>query len=222
LHVIEDTAQAIGADYYFSDKSSKKAGTIGTIGTTSFFPSKNLGCFGDGGALFVSDDELAEKIRMIANHGQKQKYYHDIIGVNSRLDTLQAGILSVKLKQLDHYSKTRNEVASFYDNAFKNKDKIITPVRMAYSSHVFHQYTLIIKQGNRDEIKAKLAAKGIPTMVYYPVPLHLQEAYKYYPVHNVLSVSENLCNLVLSLPIHTEMTEDELDYISFSVLQVLG
>lgn len=221
LFVIEDAAQALGADYYFSDNKSKKAGTMGTIGTTSFFPSKNLGCFGDGGAVFVSDDALAEKIRMIANHGQKKKYYHDIIGVNSRLDTLQAAVLSVKLKQLDHYCKKRNEVADFYDLAFKNEERITPPIRLPYSNHVFHQYTIKVNPSSRDKLKEKLAERGIPSMIYYPVPVHLQEAYKTYDSKENLNVSESLCKSVLSLPIHTEMTEDELNYITSNVLKAL-
>lgn len=221
MFVIEDAAQAIGADYFFADKSSKKAGTMGTIGTTSFFPSKNLGCFGDGGALFVSDDALAEKIRMIANHGQKKKYYHDIIGVNSRLDTLQAAILTVKLKHLDHYSEIRNKVAEYYDTAFKDEKRIIIPTRTSYSNHVFHQYTIKLNGYNRDKLKEKIAQKGVPSMIYYPVPVHLQQAYKTYTSLQNLEVSEHLCKCVLSLPIHSEMTNDELHHITSIILSAL-
>lgn len=218
IYVIEDTAQAIGADYTFSDGTIKKAGTIGTIGTTSFFPSKNLGCYGDGGAIFTNDDALAEQLRMIANHGQKVKYYHDIVGVNSRLDTLQAAILSVKLKRLDDYCLSRNNSANFYDAELGTLEAVTIPKRSPSSTHVFHQYTLKCNGFDREELKEYLQAQGIPSMVYYPVPLHKQKAYKHYR-HNqgTFPVSEKLSEQVLSLPIHTEQSDSELQYITDTV-----
>lgn len=214
LKVIEDTAQAIGADYTFSDSRKAKAGTMGDIGTTSFFPSKNLGCYGDGGAMFTNDDTLAEKLQMIANHGQKKKYYHDSIGVNSRLDTLQAAILSVKLKHLDAYCNARNKVADRYDEVFRNHRNIIIPARSNNSTHVFHQYTIRLKGASRDDLKKFLEQKNIPTMVYYPVPLHLQKAYQEYGYkEGEFPVAEMLCKEVLSLPIHTEMQTEQQEYI---------
>jgi UDP-2-acetamido-2-deoxy-ribo-hexuluronate aminotransferase len=212
IAVIEDTAQALGAEYTFSNGRRKKAGTMGTVGTTSFFPSKNLGCFGDGGAVFTNDKVLGEKIRMMANHGQKQKYHHDVIGVNSRLDTLQAAILLVKLKHLDDYARKRNEVATFYDQSLKDVPGIDLPMRSRNSTHVFHQYTL--KSERRDELKHYLEENGIPTMIYYPVPLHFQKAYQQ-PGFSTGSfpITENLSKTVLSLPIHTEMKENEMIYI---------
>ncbi|OOG71191.1 DegT/DnrJ/EryC1/StrS aminotransferase family protein [Algoriphagus sp. A40] len=214
LKIIEDTAQAIGAVYTFSDGRKAQAGTIGDVGTTSFFPSKNLGCYGDGGAMFTNDSELAEKLRMIANHGQKKKYYHDSIGVNSRLDTLQAAILRVKLKHLDRYSSSRNEVAARYDQAFLNHQNIKTPKRAANSTHVFHQYTIQVEGASREDLKNFLQEKGVPTMVYYPVPLHLQQAYLQYGYQQgEFPVAENLCKKVLSLPIHTEMEPEQQEFI---------
>jgi UDP-2-acetamido-2-deoxy-ribo-hexuluronate aminotransferase len=212
LYVIEDTAQALGAVYTFADGRQKRAGTMATIGTTSFFPSKNLGCFGDGGAIFTNDAALGEKIRMMANHGQKIKYHHDLIGVNSRLDTLQAAILIVKLKYLDEYAGRRNAVADFYDQALQNVKGLKTPVRTKNSTHVFHQYTLQVER--RDELKSHLEKTGIPTMIYYPVPLHFQKAYKRQGFgEGSFSITENLSKTVLSLPIHTEMKEQEMSYI---------
>jgi len=213
LKVIEDVAQALGAVYSFSDGAKKSAGTMGTIGTTSFFPSKNLGCFGDGGAMFTQDKALAEKIKMISNHGQKIKYHHDSIGVNSRLDTLQAGILLAKLKHLPEYERSRNDVANFYDHALAGISHVKTPVRVKYSTHVFHQYTICV-QDRRDELKAFLEKNEIPTMIYYPVPLHLQKAYQRsgFGVGS-FPVTEQLSKSVLSLPIHTEMTKTQLNYI---------
>jgi UDP-2-acetamido-2-deoxy-ribo-hexuluronate aminotransferase len=214
LKVIEDTAQAIGAVYTFSDGVQKQAGTMGDVGTTSFFPSKNLGCYGDGGAMFTNDPELAEKLRMIANHGQKRKYHHDSIGVNSRLDTIQAAILGVKLKHLDRYSSSRNEVASRYDEAFQEHPNVVIPKRATNSTHVFHQYTVKIEGVSRDELKDFLQEKGVPTMVYYPVPLHLQKAYMEFGYQEGdFPVSEALCKKVLSFPIHTEMNQEEQNYI---------
>ena len=218
LFVIEDTAQAIGAKYTFRNGTIMEAGTMGNIGTTSFFPSKNLGCYGDGGAIFTNNDELAQKIKMIANHGQSKKYQHDIVGVNSRLDTLQAVVLNIKLKHLDEYCKARNKVAQYYDNNLREIQGITIPKRVPNSTHVFHQYTIKIADNKRDELKNFLFEKGIPSMVYYPIPLHFQKAYQNndYP-KGVFPVAEDLCNRVLSLPIHTEMNEIELQYITSSI-----
>lgn len=215
LKVIEDTAQAIGSVYTFSDGRKAQAGTMGDIGTTSFFPSKNLGCYGDGGALFTNDEHLAIKLKMIANHGQKRKYYHDSIGVNSRLDTIQAAILSVKLKYLDQYSKARLMVADAYDQGFASNSMLVTPARSSKSTHVFHQYTLKLNSSiNRDDFKVYLEKAGIPSMVYYPLPLHLQKAYlEYGGKEGDFAVSEDLCKRVISLPIHTEMNEEMISYI---------
>ena len=214
LHVIEDAAQSLSADAIFKDGKRKKSGTIGTIGTTSFFPTKNLGCFGDGGALFTNDEKLAEKIKMIANHGQKIKYQHDLIGVNSRLDTLQAAILKVKLTYLDEYSNARRQVASHYDQAFSGLEQVHLPFRAAYSTHVFNQYTLRIDHGRRNEFKRYLEQEGIPTMIYYPIPLHLQKAFRRseYP-EGSFPVTEELSKSVISLPIHTELSEDQINFI---------
>jgi len=214
IKVIEDTAQAIGSVYTFADGRKAQAGTMGHIGTTSFFPSKNLGCYGDGGAIFTQDELLAEKIRMIANHGQRKKYYHEIIGVNSRLDTLQAAILNVKLQHLSRYSASRNKVADRYDQAFINHPHLRIPERMPNSTHVFHQYTVQLEGVDREEFKTFLAENGIPSMVYYPVPLHLQEAYLGFGNEKgEFPVAELLCQKVISLPIHTEMNQDEQEYI---------
>ncbi len=214
LHVIEDTAQALGATYTFSDSRKMRAGTMGTIGTTSFFPSKNLGCYGDGGALFTRDKELAEKIKMMANHGQRIKYHHDVIGVNSRLDTLQAAILNVKLNYLSEYEQARNKVANYYDAELASINDLEIPKRSIHSTHVFHQYTLKIKNGQRDVLKKYLEDKGIPTMIYYPVPLHLQKAYKRPGFEEgSFPLTESLSREVISLPIHTEMVEEQQHYI---------
>jgi UDP-2-acetamido-2-deoxy-ribo-hexuluronate aminotransferase len=214
LFVIEDVAQALGADYTFSNGEVKKAGTMGTIGTTSFFPSKNLGCFGDGGAVFTNDKSLAEKIKMIANHGQEIKYQHDIIGINSRLDTLQAAILLVKIKYLSEYTRKRNEAARFYDSQLSGCSFIETPFHACHSTHVFHQYTLKVKNIDRNHFKKYLEGNGIPAMIYYPIPLHFQKAYsrKEFGIGS-FPVTEQLSKTVISLPIHTEMTEEELTYI---------
>lgn len=224
LHVIEDNAQAIGADYTYSDGRKQKAGTIGTVGSTSFFPSKNLGCYGDGGALFTNDDALAKKIRMVANHGQSVQYVHDEVGVNSRLDTLQAAVLDVKLKHLDEYAASRRAVADYYDKAFAGLKNVVTPVRAANSTHVFHQYTLKLQNGlHRDEVRKALEAKGIPSMVYYPIPLHMQNAYKDERYgEGAFPVTEQLCKQVLSLPIHTECTTEELEYIVQNFKEIAG
>ena len=220
LYVIEDTAQATGADFFFTDGSAGKAGTIGNIGTTSFFPSKNLGCFGDGGALFTNDDDLASKLRSIANHGMKQRYHYDDIGVNSRLDTLQAAILRVRLRYLDRHNSARRAVASRYDSAFSECRYITVPGRVPYSSHIFHQYTIRVKDGRRDELRNYLGEKKIPSMVYYPGPLHTQKAYRYLGYgENDFPVTGTLCREVLSLPMHPEMEDDQLDYIIHNVLK---
>lgn len=213
LFIIEDAAQALGAEYIFSDGTRKKAGTIGTIGTTSFFPSKNLGCYGDGGAIFTDDAVLAEQIRMIANHGQRVKYHHDIIGVNSRLDTLQAAILKVKLAHLTDYAQSRSDVADYYDRNLP-AEVLDTPVRVKSSTHVFHQYTVKVKTGRRDELQKHLAVNGIPSMIYYPVPLHLQKAYKKHGCQEgSFPIAERLSKSVISLPIHTEMDQEQLELI---------
>lgn len=218
LYVIEDNAQAIGAEYTFSDGHKAKTGTMGTIGCTSFFPSKNLGCYGDGGAIFTNDDALAERIHMIANHGQRVKYHHAVIGCNSRLDSIQAAVLDVKLRHLDEYGKARYEAASYYTKqlkAFDPEEKFfITPKELPNSTHVYHQYTLKIKNGKRDELKNFLAEKGVPSMIYYPLPLQEQEAFK--PITRsgeALDKSRECAYSVLSLPIHTEMTKEVQDIV---------
>ena len=219
LYVIEDAAQAFGAEYYFSNGETAKAGSMGTIGTTSFFPSKNLGCYGDGGAVFTQDPELGERMRMIANHGQRVKYHHDIIGINSRLDTLQAAILQVKIKYLDEYAAKRSSVADYYDNEFAGHDAIKTPVRSSKSTHVFHQYTIQVPESDRETLRLHLQGQQIPTMIYYPVPLHMQKAYRRDGFgEGSFPITERLSKTVLSLPIHTEMTVEQLEYISKAVL----
>ncbi len=223
LYVVEDTAQALGASYNFANGSSKMAGTIGHIGTTSFFPSKNLGCYGDGGAIFTHDNELALTMRGIVNHGMYKRYYHDVLGVNSRLDSIQAAILKVKLPKLDTYNSNREKAATYYDNAFINQEHIKIPERGSYSNHVFHQYTLRIGDGRRDELKAHLESKGIPSMIYYPVPLHQQKAYKHSDYKDEdFPNTMLLAEAVLSLPMHSEFTEDQLQYITESVLEFFG
>ncbi|TRX34804.1 DegT/DnrJ/EryC1/StrS family aminotransferase [Flavobacterium sp. ZT3R18] len=218
LFVIEDNAQAIGATYTFSDGRTAKTGTIGHIGSTSFFPSKNLGCYGDGGALMTNDDELAQKMRMIANHGQEKKYYHKVLGCNSRLDTIQAAILNIKLKHLDNYSQARNQMASFYDTAFATIEEIQVPKRQANSTHVFHQYTMKIKNGKRDELQKFLSEKGIPSMIYYPLPLYRQEAFQQFVDSDFkLPITESLCDEVISLPVHTEMELESMEYVCSQV-----
>ena len=214
LFVIEDTAQAIGADYK-KGKLNKKAGCIGNIGCTSFFPSKNLGCYGDGGAIYTNDDTLAEKLRRIVNHGSKIKYYHDSIGVNSRLDTIQAAILDVKLKYLDNYNNARRLAADYYDNNLREIDEVTIPKRNTDSTHTFHQYTLQINnEENRDALKKYLNDKGIPAMIYYPVPMHLQKAYKDSRYKDGdFPVTEKLCKTVLSLPMHTELDNNQQNVI---------
>jgi len=220
LFVIEDVAQALGADYIFADGSKKKAGTIANVGCTSFFPSKNLGCYGDGGAMYTNDDELAAKLRMIAHHGQSKQYIHDVLGVNSRLDTIQAAVLKVKLKQLDNYAKARNNAADFYDKAFANHPKIKTPARAKFSTHVFHQYTLKLNGVDRDKLREFLAERNIPSMIYYPIPLHKQNAFKSNRnVESDFPVTMKLCANVISLPMHTELSNETLKFITDSVLE---
>ncbi|WP_255039036.1 DegT/DnrJ/EryC1/StrS family aminotransferase [Lacihabitans soyangensis] len=218
LKVIEDTAQAIGAEYRFSDGESRKAGCIGDIGTTSFFPSKNLGCYGDGGAVFSNNLELAEKMRMVANHGQSVQYVHDIIGINSRLDEIQAAILRVKLQQLDDFALRRNLVANHYDKELSQIEYLEIPYRQANSTHVFHQYTIKVKNNLRNDLKDYLKSKEIPAMIYYPKPLHKQKAFENLgKIVGNLEVSSQLCSEVLSLPIHTEMNLEQLNYITDSI-----
>ena len=217
LHVIEDAAQALGAEYTFSDGGRRKAGTMGIVGTTSFFPSKNLGCYGDGGAIFTNDRVLAEKVKMIANHGQRIKYHHDIIGVNSRLDTLQAAILQVKLKYLDLYTEARNKVADYYDKNLIT-DRLQIPARAENSTHVFHQYTVKVNGSHREDFQKYLTSNNIPSMIYYPVPLHFQKAYRRNGFEEgSFPVTERLSKSVISLPIHTEMDADELASISDTI-----
>lgn len=223
LFVIEDNAQTIGGDFYFSDGSIKKTGTIGTVGTTSFFPSKNLGAYGDGGAIITNDDELANKLRMVANHGQTKRYYHEMVGCNSRLDTMQAAILEIKLKYLDQYIDARRKVADYYDNAFKNCDKLITPFRAPNNRHVFHQYTLKLEGVDRNALNEHLAANSIPSMIYYPVPAHRQKMFASYRSSEInLPVTDWLTERVISLPIHTEMEEEQLRYITSTVLNFIN
>ncbi len=223
LYVIEDVAQAIGADYTFSNGVSKKAGTIGTIGTTSFFPSKNLGCYGDGGAIFTDDDELAARLKMVANHGQQKRYYHEVVGCNSRLDTVQAAILNIKLKQLDEYIAARTKAADFYDKAFAGHPKITTPYRASYQKHVFHQYTLILEGVDRDGLNEFLASKGIPSMIYYPVPGHKQKMFESFDLQvQNMEVTDWLTERVISLPMHTELDEEQQNFIATSVLEYIN
>ncbi len=219
IYVIEDNAQAIGAVYQFADGSKKRAGSIGHIATTSFFPSKNLGCFGDGGALFTNDDDLAGKIRMISNHGQSKRYYHDRIGVNSRLDSIQAAVLNVKLKYLDEYASSRNTAALYYDENLTEVEQLKIPVRSPKSNHVFHQYTLRLLDGSRDDLVAYLKSKGIPTGVYYPLPLYNQKAFEKFVPHDFsLPIADQLCKEVFSLPIHTELSYEIQDQIMGELL----
>ena len=229
LYVIEDTAQAIGADFTFSNGLVKKVGAIGTIGTTSFFPSKNLGCYGDGGAIFTDDDELAHTIRGIVNHGMYERYYHDVVGVNSRLDSLQAAVLRLKLPHLDDYCQARREAAKYYNNGFRSNPSIITPVAEkcgeicdTCNCHVFHQYTLKITNGKRDELHKHLLEKGIPNAIYYPVPLHKQKAYldDRYREEN-FKVTNELVKTVISLPMHTELDKDQQDLIIATILNFM-
>ncbi|HEY8970443.1 MAG TPA: DegT/DnrJ/EryC1/StrS family aminotransferase [Puia sp.] len=222
LYVIEDNAQAIGSDYTFGNGALKKTGTIGTIGTTSFFPSKNLGCYGDGGAIFTDDDALASRLKMIANHGQSRRYYHDLVGCNSRLDSIQAAVLNVKLKSLDAYIAARRSAADFYDDAFKAHPKITTPYRAPYSHHVFHQYTLVLEGVDRNGLNEFLAGKNIPSMIYYPVPAHRQKMFAAFGGGDwSLPVTDWLTERVISLPMHTELDREQLEYITRSVLEYI-
>ena len=220
LFVIEDNAQAIGADYTFSNGTKKKSGTMGNVGTTSFFPSKNLGCYGDGGAIFTNDDDLAHTIRGIVNHGMYKRYYHDVVGVNSRLDSLQAAVLQIKLPLLDSYCDARRNAANFYNDAFAKCDKIETPVTSDFSTHVFHQYTLKLKGIDRDALHKHLLDKGIPNAIYYPVPLHKQKAYQdsRYKEED-FKVTNELCKTVISLPMHTELDHEQQQFIVDAILE---
>ncbi|MBP7982388.1 MAG: DegT/DnrJ/EryC1/StrS family aminotransferase [Kaistella sp.] len=221
LHVIEDNAQAIGADFTFSDGTVKKSGTMGILGTTSFFPSKNLGCYGDGGAIFTNDDELAHKIRGIVNHGMYERYYHDEVGVNSRLDSIQATVLRKKLPLLDTYNEARRKAADYYDEAFAGNPNILTPKRAENSTHVFHQYTLRILNGKRNELQQFLAEKEIPAMIYYPVALRKQKAYFQESDPKDFVNTDQLLDQVISLPMHTELDEEQLKYITDAVLEYM-
>ena len=223
LYIIEDACQAIGAQYTFSNGETKQAGTMGHIGCTSFFPSKNLGCYGDGGAIFTNDDELAARMQAIANHGMVVRYHHDMIGVNSRLDSIQAAVLDAKLPHLDEYIAARQQAAEYYDNAFASNEKVLIPCRAPHSTHVFHQYTLRVIGADRDSLREGLAEKGIPAMIYYPVPLHQQKAYldpRY--KDGDFPIAERLAACVLSLPMHTELDEEQLEYITSTVTELLG
>ncbi|HEU4575216.1 MAG TPA: DegT/DnrJ/EryC1/StrS family aminotransferase [Chitinophagaceae bacterium] len=223
LAVIEDNAQAIGCDYQFANGKKMKTGTIGHIGATSFYPSKNLGAFGDGGALFTNDDQLAERMRMIANHGQQKRYYHEMVGCNSRLDSIQAGILDIKLKYLDDYIAARRKAADFYDQQFAGHPNIKTPYRAPYSYHVFHQYTLVLEGADRDKLKEYLEQQKIPSMIYYPVPGHKQKMFEKFNVASLpLQVTDWLTERVISLPMHTELDEEQLNYIADHVLNFIN
>lgn len=223
LFVIEDNCQAIGSDYIFNDGTRKKGGVIGHVGCTSFFPSKNLGCYGDGGAIFTNDDNLASELRVIVNHGMTVRYYHDLIGVNSRLDSIQAAILRVKLKHLDEYAAKRRAAAGYYDHAFAGNPRLKTPVRYPKSTHVFHQYTLVVSNIDRKSLIDFMASREIPVMIYYPVPLHLQKAYldpRY--KEGDFPVTEDLSEHVISMPMHTELDEEQLAYITSSLLEFIN
>ncbi|UEG51315.1 DegT/DnrJ/EryC1/StrS family aminotransferase [Ferruginibacter lapsinanis] len=223
LYVIEDNAQAIGCDYTFSDGTVKKTGGIGHIGTTSFYPSKNLGAYGDGGAIFTNDDALADKLRKIAAHGQSKRYYHDLVGCNSRLDAIQAAILDIKLNHLDEYIAARRKAADFYDKAFVNHPKVTVPYRAAYSKHVFHQYTLVLEGVDRDALSAFLAERGIPSMIYYPVPCHKQQMFEAFGGSSYnLEITDWLTERVISLPIHTELDEEQQNFIVENVLEFIN
>jgi UDP-2-acetamido-2-deoxy-ribo-hexuluronate aminotransferase len=223
IPVIEDNAQAIGGSYTYADGTVKKTGTMGKVGTTSFFPSKNLGCYGDGGAIFTNDSDLAEKMAMIANHGQKVRYYHEMVGCNSRLDSMQAAVLRIKLRNLDDYCNRRRKVADYYDAAFASHPGIITPARFGYSHHVYHQYTLQLEGADRDAVHTALAERKIPSMIYYPVPCHKQNMFKALGGADFnLPATDYLQDRVISLPIHTELTEEELSFITTNFLEVVS
>jgi len=220
LYIVEDACQSIGSVYTFNNGQKIQSGCMGDIGCTSFFPSKNLGCYGDGGAIFTNNDELAKKMRIIANHGMEVRYYHDVVGVNSRLDSIQAAVLDVKLKYLDDYIKARQQAADYYDKAFAGNPKITIPVRNAKSTHVFHQYTIKLNGVDRGALQKALAEKEIPAMIYYPVPLHLQKAYKDERYKSGdFPVAERLCACVLSLPMHTELDNEQLEYITKLIIE---
>jgi dTDP-4-amino-4,6-dideoxygalactose transaminase len=222
LKVIEDGAQSIGSIFKFSNGESSHSGTMGDFGCTSFFPSKNLGCYGDGGALFTNNDNLAETARMVVNHGMKVRYYHDEIGINSRLDSIQAAVLSVKLKQLNEYNNARRKAANYYDEAFKDISEIATPFRVENSTHVFHQYTMKMKGVNREAMQKYLMDNGVPAMIYYPVPLHQQKAYQDSRYSDGdFPIAEKLASEVLSLPMHTELSEEQLMYITGKIKEFL-
>ncbi len=222
IHVIEDNAQAIGSEFTFSDGTVKKSGTMGILGTTSFFPSKNLGCYGDGGAIFTNDDELAHKMRGIVNHGMYERYYHDEVGVNSRLDSIQATVLRKKLTLLDTYNEARRKAADYYDEAFADCAEILTPKRADYSSHVFHQYTLRILGGKRNDLQKFLTEKEVPAMIYYPVALRKQKAYFQDSNDADFVNTDKLLEQVISLPMHTELDDEQLKYISDAVLEFMN
>lgn len=223
LFVVEDNAQAIGADFTFNDGTVKKAGTIGHIGCTSFYPSKNLGAFGDGGAIFTDDDQLGEKLQMIANHGMKVRYYHDLVGCNSRLDAMQAAILNIKLKHLDEYAAARQAAAAYYDKAFEGCNKITVPVKASNSTHVYHQYTIILNGVERDGLINYLSGRGIPAMIYYPLPAHKQKMFQEFNVETLeLPITSWLNDRVLSLPIHTELDDEQLKYITDAILEFIN
>ena len=223
LFVVEDNAQAIGCDYIMSDGTRKKTGSIGTIGCTSFFPSKNLGCYGDGGAIFTDDDALADRLKMIANHGQIARYYHEVVGCNSRLDTIQAAVLNIKLKKLDEYIAARQKVAEFYDKAFAGQSEITTPFIASYCNHVYHQYTLKLEGVDRDGLNKYLAEKQVPSMIYYPVPAHRQKMFDAFGGSDYkLPVTDWLTGRVISLPMHTEMDQEQLKFITTQVLDYIN
>jgi dTDP-4-amino-4,6-dideoxygalactose transaminase len=223
LFVIEDACQAIGSDYTFSDGTVKKAGTMGDIGTTSYFPSKNLGCYGDGGSIFTHNDELAAKLRYVVNHGMARRYFHDEIGVNSRLDSIQAAVLDIKLKHLDEYAMARRKAGDLYDSHFSGIPQLQIPVRSTNSTHVFHQYTLVTKDIDRDKLLGHLQSKNIPCAIYYPVPMHLQKAYagdRY--KEGDLPVTEDLSRRVISLPMHTELDKEQIAFIAGAVVDFVS
>ncbi|MGG8497291.1 DegT/DnrJ/EryC1/StrS family aminotransferase [Tenacibaculum sp. TC6] len=223
LFVIEDNAQAIGANYTFSNGTVKKAGTMGHVGTTSFFPSKNLGCYGDGGAIFTNDDALAHTLRGMVNHGMYKRYYHDVVGVNSRLDSIQAAVLKAKLPLLDQYCDARRAAAAYYSNALANHPSVITPTISEFTTHVFHQYTLRITNGKRNELHQHLLDKNIPNAIYYPVPLHAQKAYQDERYNeNDFKVTNQLIDEVISLPMHTELDTEQLEYITKTIIDFLN
>ena len=223
LPVIEDNAQAIGAEYVYMDGERKKTGSLGQISCTSFYPSKNLGAFGDGGAIFTDDDELAAKMKMIANHGQSRQYYHDVVGCNSRLDSVQAAVLDIKLKYLDEYIAARRKAAEWYDQALGGDKHIITPYRAAYANHAFHQYTIKLKNADRDGMKKFLADNDIPSMIYYPVPGHKQKMFaKFGVAETSLPVTDALTGEVISLPIHSELEDDQMKHICKKVLEYVN